>query len=72
MISDRVTAENLNFTSSYGNGILDKEKYPISKRYVFVDGHADFTRLSLVAVFLAARWILRKNLNLHFFYVIVF
>ncbi|XP_056696457.1 uncharacterized protein [Spinacia oleracea] len=48
MVTDRIHAENANMSALYGSGILEKGKYPISKKFVFVDGQIDLTQIKSI------------------------
>ncbi|XP_056692222.1 uncharacterized protein [Spinacia oleracea] len=49
MVTDRIHAENANMSALYGSGILEKEKYPISKKFVFVDGQIDLRQIESIS-----------------------
>ncbi|XP_056698554.1 uncharacterized protein [Spinacia oleracea] len=49
MVTDRIHAENANMSTLYGSGILEKGKYPISKKFVFVDGQIDLTQIKSIS-----------------------
>ncbi|XP_021855008.2 uncharacterized protein [Spinacia oleracea] len=49
MVTDRIHAENANMSALYGSGILEKEKYPISKKFVFVDGQIHLRQIKSIS-----------------------